>query len=111
MKGEGPYSFHYPISLNLRGKRCVVIGGGQVALRKAEALLACGALVEVVSPEMNKGLLRLTQEGEVRLLQRPYRSGDLEGAFVAIAATNDRTTNLKVVAEAQKREGLDKCGG
>ena len=100
MKEKNP-KVYYPVFLDLSGRRCVVVGGGQVALRKVEALLGHGARVEVVSPALASELDDLAQSGQIRVLRRRYQAGDLKGAFLAIAATDDRETNLQVVKEAR----------
>ena len=100
MKRERPAAY-YPVFLNIRGKRCVVVGGGQVALRKVSALLEHGAKVEVISPALCPELAQLADDGEITALCREYGRGDLKGAFVAIAATDDSETNLKVAEEAR----------
>jgi len=92
---------YYPIFLNLSGKRCVVVGGGRVALRKVEALLAHGARVEVISPVLMPELEHLAQGGHIGALRRRYQAGDLKGVFLAIAATDERQTNLQVMKEAR----------
>jgi siroheme synthase-like protein len=91
---------YYPIMLDIEGKRCVVVGGGQVALRKVETLLQHGAVVEVISPELCPELEELASNGSVKATLRPYRAGDLQGAAVAIAAADDSETNKSVSREA-----------
>jgi uroporphyrin-III C-methyltransferase / precorrin-2 dehydrogenase / sirohydrochlorin ferrochelatase len=91
----------YPVFLNLRARRAVVIGGGAVAEQKVLGLLAAGAHVTVVSPETTTRLACLAAEGGIELRRRPYRTGDLAGAWLAIAATDDRTANADVWAEAE----------
>jgi len=95
----------YPVFLNLRGRRAVVIGGGTVAEQKVLGLLAAGAHVTVVSPETTPRLRDLADAGGIDLRRRPYRSGDLAGAWLAIAGTDDRAANAQVWAEAE-REGV-----
>lgn len=84
----------------------VVIGGGEVALRKIEGLLESGAKVKVVDPHPNLKVLGLARRGSVRLLRRRYRAGDLGQAFAAIAATDDREVNRKIYSEAVKKRIL-----
>jgi siroheme synthase-like protein len=86
--------------LDVKGKRCVVVGGGTVALRKAQSLLECGAAVEVISPEMCPGLEELTSNGSLKALRRPYRCGDLKGAALVVAAADDGEANRGVSEEA-----------
>jgi uroporphyrin-III C-methyltransferase/precorrin-2 dehydrogenase/sirohydrochlorin ferrochelatase len=95
----------YPVFLNLRGRRAVVIGGGTVAEQKVLGLIAAGAHVTVVSPETTPRLAELAAGGGIDLRRRPYRTGDLAGAWLAIAGTDDRGANAQVWAEAE-REGV-----
>ena len=87
----------YPVSLVVAGKRCVVIGGGSVAARKASGLVEAGAEVVVIAPEISTGVRALP----VELVERPYESGDLEGAWLVMAATNDSEVNRHVHADGQ----------
>ncbi len=91
---------YYPVFLDIRGKRCVVVGGGGVAERKVLALLDAGAEVTVISPELTEGLEALKRAGRISHSERKYRSGDLEGAFVVIAATSDMDVNRRVSRDA-----------
>jgi precorrin-2 dehydrogenase/sirohydrochlorin ferrochelatase len=97
---------YYPIFLDLQGKQCVVVGGGSVAERKAATLLEHNASVTVISPTLNPELRRLAQRGAIRAIEREYRAGDLEGAFVAIAATDDAAINASVSEEGRQRRTL-----
>lgn len=106
MKKGDEQPTYYPIFLNISGKKCVVVGGGQVALRKVTTLLEHGASVEVISPDLCSELSQLAESGEIRVLQRSYRAGDLQDAVIAIAATNDSNTNLEVVKEARRKAVL-----
>ncbi len=101
MKREQQSSY-YPVFLNISGKKCVVFGGGQVALRKVRVLLEHGAKVEVISPALCPELAQLAGSGEIKAFRRTYVKGDLKGAFVTIAATDDSETNLKVAGEARR---------
>ncbi|HEY81874.1 MAG TPA: bifunctional precorrin-2 dehydrogenase/sirohydrochlorin ferrochelatase [Dehalococcoidia bacterium] len=96
---------YYPIFLNISGRRCVVVGGGEVALRKVRTLLEHGAQVEVISPELCSELAQLAQGGEIRAHTREYQAGDLEKAFIAIAATDRAEVNREIAATAH-REGV-----
>ncbi len=97
---------YYPIFLNISGKKCVVVGGGQVALRKVRTLLEHGASVEVISLDLCSELSQLAENREISVLQRSYRVGDLQDAVIAIVATNDSNTNLEVVREARRKAVL-----
>jgi len=93
---------YYPVSLDVSGKRCVVVGGGDVALRKVNVLLEHEAIVQVISPELCPELEDLFIAGRIIAAKRPYADGDLAGAFVVISATDDVEANRKVAAEAEK---------
>ena len=94
---------YYPVYLNLRGRRCVIVGGGAVAEGKISRLLDSGADICVVSPDATPGIRQFVSEGAVRWEQRKYRPGDLNGAFIAIAATNVREVNRLIFEEAEER--------
>ena len=96
-------SSYYPVCLNISGKKCVVFGGGQVAWRKVRVLLKHGAKVEIISPTLCLELVQLADSGEIKALRRTYVRGDLTGAFVAIAATDDSEINLKIAEEARRK--------
>jgi precorrin-2 dehydrogenase/sirohydrochlorin ferrochelatase len=93
---------YYPIMLNLRDKRCVVIGGGLVAERKVAAFLECGALVCVIGPELSPGLRALADKGRIEVVSRSYKEGDLKDAVLAVAATDNSEVNSKVFSEGQR---------
>jgi len=92
-----------PIFIDVRGRRCVVIGGGEIAERKVRSLIEAGAAVTVVSPALTAGLTALGNEGTIRFLARSYQPGDLEGAFLAFAATGEIETERAAAAEACAR--------
>ncbi|GAA4262199.1 uroporphyrinogen-III C-methyltransferase [Dietzia aurantiaca] len=92
----------YPVGLELEGRRVVVIGGGSVAQRRIPVLLESGAAVHLVSPEITPTLQGLVDAGRIRWQSREYRSGDLEGAWYAVAATKDSLVNARVAAEAEQ---------
>lgn len=94
----------YPVNLKIEGRSCVIVGGGKVAVRKAASLLECGAKVKVVSPALDAEFDVL--RGEIEHVDRPYRRGDLQEAFLAIAATDDDETNRAVEEEAQSLQLL-----
>lgn len=97
----------YPVFLiNLHKKTCVVVGGGLVAERKVETLLACQARVTIISPTLTPGLRHRAEVGKITHVARAYRYGDLEGAFLCIAATDDRAVNEEVWCEGEARHVL-----
>lgn len=93
-------SVYYPLFLNLSNKRAVVIGGGKVAERKILPLLKSRAQVTVISPEITKKIAGMKQEKTIKHIARPYRRGDLKGAFLVIAATDSPGVNSRVSREA-----------
>ena len=96
----------YIACLRLSGRRCVVVGGGDVGLEKVEGLLACDADVTLIAPEAHPELVQLGLEGSIRWEAREYESGDLDGALIAIAATDDTDLNIRVFEEAEARAML-----
>jgi precorrin-2 dehydrogenase/sirohydrochlorin ferrochelatase len=96
----------YPLFLDLTGQPVVVIGAGKVATRKVGTLLKAGAVVTIISPTATPAIHRLKQ---VRWLRRRYRLGDLRGARLVVAATDDLVVNQRVCAEARRRRLLVNC--
>lgn len=95
----------YHISLKLKDKQCLVIGGGAVAERKVEALLECGAKVTVVSPDLAQRLSERAARGELLYKRRRFMPEDLDGMFLVIAATDDNKLN-ESIAEMCKNRGI-----
>jgi precorrin-2 dehydrogenase/sirohydrochlorin ferrochelatase len=91
---------YFPVFLDLQEKSCVVVGGGRVAERKVKSLLKAGARVKVVSPDLTGALARLKSREKIVHYPRSYRPKDLRGAFLTIAATDDRAINERVFQEA-----------
>jgi len=92
----------YPVGLRLSGRRVVVVGGGQVAHRRVAGLLDARARVTVVSPAVTPALEALVEPGSVSWLPRRYEPGDLDGAWYAVAATDDPAVNAAVAEEAER---------
>jgi siroheme synthase-like protein len=91
---------YFPVFLNIQRKKCVVVGGGQVAFRKVRMLLDCGANVTVISPVLHPDLTELANRKSIQVIRRSFKLGDLKGAFIVIAATDTKETNRKVAQEA-----------
>jgi uroporphyrin-III C-methyltransferase len=91
----------YPVGLRLLGRRVVVIGGGSVAHRRVAGLLEARALVTVVSPGLTPALEALVEPGSLTWVRRRYEAGDLDGAWYAVAATDDPAVNAAVATEAE----------
>ncbi len=100
---KGTLMGHYPIFLDMTGRACVVIGGGTVAERKVEGLLAEGASVTVISPALSSRLQVLAEEGRIRHVRREYSPGDLAGYQLAFVATDDGEVNAAVAREGRQR--------
>jgi precorrin-2 dehydrogenase len=97
----------YIACLKLTGRRCLVVGGGDIGLEKVEGLLACGGDVTLIAPEAHPELESLAAEGSIRWERRAYAGPpDLEGVFMAIAATNDSEVNIGVYDDAERRAML-----
>ncbi len=93
---------HYMACLDLRGRDCLVVGGGRIATEKVHGLLDCEAKVTVVAPAVEDDLRRLP----IRVDRRPFRRSDVVGRFLVIAATNDRVVNVDVSSAAAERSTL-----
>ncbi len=91
----------FPLGLRLSGRRCVVVGGGELAHRRVSALLDAGAHVRIVSPEATPALAALASGGRVRWERRRYEGGDLAQAWYAVAATEKPDIDAAVAAEAE----------
>jgi siroheme synthase-like protein len=97
---------YYPLLLNIQGKKCLVVGGGEVALRKAQMLLEHRAIVVIISPELAPEFNRLIKDRAIHITKRAYKTEDLNDAWLVVAATDDAGVNEKVAAEARKRKIL-----
>lgn len=93
---------YYPLFMDLAGRECLVVGAGQVAARKARALLECGARVTVVG-ERPAATFRALERRGVALERRRFRAGDVRRQTLVIAATDDRAVNAAVAAAARRR--------
>jgi len=91
----------FPVTLHVRGRLAVVAGGGEVARKKAAALQAAGAVVRIVAPEIAPALREAAARHGFELIERPYEPADLNGAFLAIAATSNESVNQAVCADAR----------
>ncbi|MDI6857256.1 MAG: bifunctional precorrin-2 dehydrogenase/sirohydrochlorin ferrochelatase [Dehalococcoidia bacterium] len=94
---------YYPLFLEMKGRRCLVVGGGLVAQRKVEGLLAAEATVTVVSPELTPEMASLRDGQRIEHRAREYRRGDLEGFSIVVAATDDAAVNTRVAREARQK--------
>jgi precorrin-2 dehydrogenase/sirohydrochlorin ferrochelatase len=96
---------YYPALLDLEGKRCVVVGGGEIAERKVQSLLECGAQIVVIAPQTTQAIGDLARQGRVELSPKSYTRGDLAGALLVIAAATP-DVNARVAREARQRRIL-----
>ncbi|WP_263882138.1 bifunctional precorrin-2 dehydrogenase/sirohydrochlorin ferrochelatase [Paenibacillus sp. PSB04] len=104
-------SVYLPVMLDCKGRCCAVVGGGAVAERKVNSLLAASADVTVISPEVTQGLRQLVMEGRIRWISREYAAGDLAGAFLVYAATSSPAVNGAVIDEAERMGALANAAG
>jgi precorrin-2 dehydrogenase / sirohydrochlorin ferrochelatase len=96
----------YIACLKLRGRKCLVVGAGDIGLEKVEGLLACDGDVTLVAPEAGPELTQLALEGSIRWEQRAYVPADLEGTFMVIACTDDTDINIGIYEDAERRAML-----
>jgi precorrin-2 dehydrogenase/sirohydrochlorin ferrochelatase len=97
---------YYPVHLNIRNRNCLVVGGGSVGTRKVVTLLDCGADVTVISPAVTHRLRNYAASGLIKLKERSYRSGDLDGMFLVIGATDDENLNRQISRDADQLNTL-----
>lgn len=93
----------FPVNLNLRGRKCLVVGGGRVAERKVRSLLLSGAKIWIVSPELTEGLKKLVEEGAIHLIDRQYATEDLQDCFLVISAVDNPSVNARVADDCFAR--------
>jgi len=96
----------FPLFVELNGKKCVVIGGGEIAARKIEILLEFNACVEVIAPEICSRILQLSNEFECVIKKQKFDDKLLEDAFLVIAATSDSVVNEEVYNVAMQKKIL-----
>ena len=93
----------YPVSLNLKGKKCLVVGGGKVGERKTLSLLKTEAKVSLVSLSLTPRLKELCRKKKIRYVKSVYKTGLLSDCFLVIAATSDLSVNSSVYKDAGKK--------
>jgi len=93
----------YPVNLVVARRRCVVVGAGRIAARKVDGLLAAGAEVHVVAPGLGDKVRAWRDEGRITVTERAFRPGDLDGAWLATAATDDHIVNHAVYEAGDAR--------
>ena len=99
-------SDYYPVYVNLKDKPCVIIGGGRVAEGKISRMREAGARITVISPQVTPAIRAAAQKGHLNWCDREYQDGDLQQAFLAIAATNVRSVNRQIFQEAERQNVL-----
>lgn len=97
---------YYPVCLDIRGRSCLVVGGGQVGTRKVKTLMDCGARVTVVSTAVTDQVAQWARQEQIVLHQRAYRSTDLASVFLVIGATNDPALNRRIHQDAEQAQRL-----
>ena len=101
----------YPVSLALDGRRVLVVGGGRVATRRVAELLETGAQVVVVAPEVSADISGWADGGRLALAVRPFEAGDIDGAWLCVAATDDPGVNRAVVVAAERERCFVSAAG
>lgn len=92
----------YPVNLNIKGRLCIVIGGGKVAERKVKNILFCGGKVRIISPELTSKLAEMSRRGKIDYVKCEYHPSLLKEAYLVFAATANRKVNSKIAREAIK---------
>ena len=87
--------------IDLTGKNIMVAGGGTIALRRVRTLLKFGADIHVIAPELCEELVQMEEEGKITAEYRAYRTGDIDGAQIVLAATDDHEVNRRIWEECQ----------
>ncbi len=93
---------YYPVYLDLKNKKCVIVGGGAVAERKASALFPTGAKICLISPTYTPQLAQWSDEKKLNIINRKYQAGDLAGVFLVVCATDNEDVNRQVAADAER---------
>lgn len=96
---------HFPLFIDIKNKKAVIIGAGKIAARRAKSLLKFGANVFVIAPVICDEITKMADDEKLKVVCREYKSRDLDGAVLAVAATNDRAVN-KMVADSAKLNGI-----
>ncbi len=96
---------YYPVGLDIKGRNCLVVGGGDVGARKVSGLVNCGAKVKVVSPKFSKAFKKLETKC-IELIKRKYKTEDLNGMFLVIGATDNTEINKKISRDAEDKNML-----
>jgi precorrin-2 dehydrogenase/sirohydrochlorin ferrochelatase len=94
---------YYPVFLDIKGKKCVVVGGGEVAARKAERLLDCGARVLMISPKLILELAEMKEKNVINHIAAPYSGNLIDGAALIIGATDDEKINAQISMDARSK--------
>ncbi len=94
---------YYPVFLDIKGKKCIVVGGGEVAARKAERLLDCGAEVLIISPQLVPELTEMKEKNVIHHIAAQYSGNLIDGAALIIGATDDEKTNAQISLDARSK--------
>lgn len=97
---------NYPVNLNLVGRKCAVIGGGNIAFRKTLSLLEAKAFVTVISPALNNEMTQLERKGLLEHKSKAYSKGDAQGFFLVICASDNMEANQQAAMEAKANGAL-----
>jgi len=92
----------FPVFVDLQDKKIIIIGGGNIALRRIQTLLPFGGEIIVIAPNLHEKLLDLFNKGQIGWLQKEYAAGDCKHGYMVLACTNDRTVNYSVYLETKE---------
>ena len=97
---------YFPLFVDIRDKKILIAGGGTIAQRRAETLVKFGACITVIAPVVSEGIKELASQGRLNIQQRPYETGDCQGAWMVLAATDDPQINEQVCREGKEAGAL-----
>ena len=96
----------FPVNIDIKNQKCLVVGGGCIAERKVLSLIECEADVVVVSPKITSALTKLAQEGKIKYIKRGFNESDLKDSFIVICATNNQLLNEEIGKKCKSRRLL-----
>ncbi|MGC8937691.1 MAG: precorrin-2 dehydrogenase/sirohydrochlorin ferrochelatase family protein [Thermodesulfovibrio sp.] len=91
----------FPAFIDIKGKKCVVVGGGRVAERKIKTLLHYGARITLISPEINENIRKIVEKGQIEYIKKQFSKEDIDDAILVVAATSDEKLNAQIVKNAK----------
>jgi len=102
----GKQDVHLPLAINMRGIKCLIVGGGRIATRKVDTLVKAGAIITVVAPKLDEALTAAVADGNIRLIEAEYDPSLMAGYDFIVAATSDADLNLEIGKQAESQGKL-----